>query len=172
MKSDDIITLEITEEGGKKSEYTVLATFTIRNREYIALVTTENPNAIELYRLTGDIEGDFKLDIIFSDMELSEAKVEFDKMREEDQAAQEELPVVTLTDGMGREYLCDIVKVFDFNGHDYIALMPQGQTADSPTIELFRYIVNGEEMTVEMIPQEAFDAVTHHFLDIAEAEGS
>jgi len=177
MLSEELVTLEITDNDGLTAEYTVLATFSARSRPYIALSPAQNPETIELYRFNGDLDGEFKLDIIYSDMEFSEANAEFEKLRSEIDSNESvdgvyDLPAVTLTDGMGREYLCNIIKVFDYNESSYIALMPQNQEAENPTIELFAYSTDEDNdiATIEIIPQNIFNDVQKHFLTIANEE--
>jgi len=181
MDMKELLTLEITEDDGSITEYIVLATFSTGSRNYISLTQTKTPDTIELYRFSGNLEGKFNLDIIRSDMELSEAKAEFDKIKKEISAATadgddlaNDLPVVVLKDGMGREYYCDIIKVFDFKGNGYIALMPQNQNSEKLTVELFQYDVCAKtnDALLELIPQDIFNDVMEHFLIIAQTEAN
>jgi len=190
MQSEELLTLEVTEDDGSITEYMVLATFSAGNREYISLTTTKDPDTIELYRFSGDLEGKFSLDVITSDMELSEVRAAFNEITNTIKdtidtivndvnldISAEDLPVVTLKDDTGKEYHCDIIKTFDYKGRSYIALMPQNQDTENPTVELFEYSLDdmsgdadAHGAMLKMIPQEIFNDIMEQFLILTDTE--
>lgn len=91
----DELTLQMKDGNGEEHSYRILTVFTIENREqqYIALLPTE-PNEkekyeIELYRCQKEGEG-IRIDIIPSDMELEEARQEFEKLLDKEIEENEE----------------------------------------------------------------------------------
>lgn len=88
MENQELI-LQIKDSEGNEHSYQILTVFTIANREqsYIALLPTAPNEAgnydIELYRCKEEGEG-IVIDVIRSDMEMEDAKKEFEKLLDEE----------------------------------------------------------------------------------------
>ena len=175
MPDNEIAALSIIGEDGIEYNYYVVCRFTVGVRDYIALAPQDSSdNQIELYRCTDNEDGNFQLSNITSDFELDDVKREYSKIIENEQS---KLPgqdngiddVITIIDSDGAERTCEVVTAFDYEGLDYIALMPL-DCPDSPTIELFAYhvIEDGDRLSLEEIPEMIFERVQEYFLGLAE----
>ena len=81
----------------------------------------------------------------------------------------EEAEVITLEFDDGEEVECEIMGVFDFNGKDYIALVPDDGTDD---VYIYEYQEIGDEefKLVDIEDDEEFKAVAAYFDTIMEEE--
>lgn len=81
----------------------------------------------------------------------------------------EEAEVITLEFDDGEEVECEIMGVFDFNGKDYIALVPDDGTDD---VYIYGYQEIGEEefTLIDIEDDEEFKAVAARFDELMEEE--
>ncbi len=81
----------------------------------------------------------------------------------------EEAEVITLEFDDGEEVECEVMGVFDFNGKDYIALVPDDGTDD---VYIYGYQEVGEEefTLIDIEDDEEFKAVAAEFDRIMEEE--
>ena len=93
-------------------------------------------------------------------------------MSDKKQTVQDEAAIITLEFDDGTELECEIMGVFDYNGKDYIALIPLD---DSDDVYIYGYNEVGEDEfeLVDIEDDELFQNVVQEFDAImAEDDGS
>ena len=73
---------------------------------------------------------------------------------------------VTLTLDNDEELECDVLTIFDVDGQQYIALLPQNNDGEDGQIYLYRLIDNGEDEEPgleNILEDEEFDRVSDAF---------
>lgn len=91
-------------------------------------------------------------------------------MAENKNQVQDEADIITLEFDDGAEIECEIMGIFDYDGKDYIALIPLDDTDD---VYIYGYQEVGEDEfeIVDIIEDELFEKVVAEFETImAEAE--
>ena len=75
---------------------------------------------------------------------------------------EEDVEIITLEFDEGEEVECEIMGVFDFNGKEYIALIPDDGT-DDVSIYGYKEIGEGEFEIVDIEDDAEFEAVAAEF---------
>ena len=79
----------------------------------------------------------------------------------------EEMETMTLTLDDDTELNCGIIGVFEVDGVEYIALLPE----DDDTVLIYQYNENGEEVELSLIEDDdTFEKVSQAFDDLWEDE--
>jgi len=172
----DILTLTDTE--GQELKYYIVLRFNAENRGYIALTPQSGTrDVIELFKCS-DVGDDIIVTNIASNFELDIAKREYDKL-----IAQESSDLlsdysdnsITLHLEDGSDCICDIISMFNFEGSDFIAVLPlEAVEADGGSLQiaLFKCIetlgVHGvKDLSLSNIPVSQYPRVESYFMSLA-----
>ena len=80
-----------------------------------------------------------------------------------------EIPMITITMDDNSEVNCIVVDIFEFNGKEYIALLPDEDSEVEEEIFILNYVEDGEEVDLSEIEDEdEFNEVSAHFQEIFE----
>jgi uncharacterized protein YrzB (UPF0473 family) len=83
-------------------------------------------------------------------------------MANKDKYAEEELDIITLEFDDGGEVECEIMGVFDYEGKEYIALIPHDDS-DDVYIYGYKQVSDDEFEILEIEDEEEFDAAAAEF---------
>ncbi|MCF0141860.1 MAG: DUF1292 domain-containing protein [Parasporobacterium sp.] len=81
---------------------------------------------------------------------------------------EEEFPVITLEFDDGENVECEPLFVFDYEGKDYIALVPVDEESEEVFIYEYNELGEDEFEFLDIEDDELFDKVTAHFESILE----
>ena len=81
MPEEESLCFILEDDKGMEHEYEVIGTFTLEDRDYIALLTTEEPEAgVKLLHFFGGAEDELLLEPIADDQEYQEAASAFEDL--------------------------------------------------------------------------------------------
>ena len=171
--------LSITTDTGEFYYY-VICRFAAGLRDYIALTSQfGNDDSIQLFRCSA-IGSSMQVSNIESGMELDDVKSEFNKMlmneRNKFLSNDNIDTVITITLDDGTKCICNIVCIFDFEGNEYIAVMPIDRPNDSQIgIGLYEYsAINDDKgevgISLSPIPVYLFPRIRDYFMELSNNE--
>jgi len=169
---------------GANRAYNVICRFSSMDREYIALAPQVEENVVELFRYVEDEDGNVSVEDIASDMEFETITEAFHKISEQELgellSESEEDTTVVITRDDGSECTCNIISLFEYDGKDYIALMPledirelDGDGKTNLQIVLYGYSAyddSGGHSNISLIPIPVgyYSNVEEHFMSMVE----
>ena len=168
--------LSITTDVGEYNYY-VVCRLTVGARDYIALTPQfGNDKGIHMFRRSEFGDG-IQVSNIESSMELDEVRQEYEKvmMSERTELFKKDNvdTVVTISLDDGSETVCDILGLFDYEGTDYIAVMPIDRHVDLPIqIGLYEYAAINDDkgevgITLSPIPSYLYPSIQEYFMNMA-----